>query len=151
MGVQFRQNPKNLQLKGVIATMAPGKRPSAPRMVKRSNVAAAISPAATLAALADIYGRIADLLLERIHEQADDLRHAQALGQHLDWVGARAQMIASFRQAGDCAMTYICASPEAYARLVPLVELTAQQLTKRGSLAVALYLIERVDEELRLV
>ncbi|MDY0872026.1 hypothetical protein [Dongia rigui] len=148
MGVQLRQNPKSLQMKGVIATMAPDKQPPAPRMVKRANATAIASPAATLAALADIYGRIADMLLERIH---DDLRHAQALGQHLDWVAARAQMVASFHQAGDCAMTYICASPDAYARLVPLVELTAQQLTKRKNLALALYLIERIDEELRLV
>jgi ethanolamine utilization protein EutA (predicted chaperonin) len=151
MGVQFRQNPKNLQMKGVIATMAPGKQPTAPRLVRRSNAAAMSDPATTLAALAAIYGRIADLLLERIHGQADDLRHAQILSRHLDWVGARAQMIASFRQAGDCAMTYICASPDAYARLVPLVELTARQLDKPNSLAVALYLIERIDEELRLV
>jgi hypothetical protein len=151
MGVQFRQNPKNLQMKGVIATMTPGKQPSAPRLVKRSNAATVAGPAETLAALAAIYGRIADLLLERIHEHADDLRHAQTLGQHLDWVAARAHMIASFRQAGDCAMSYICASPDAYARLVPLVELTAQQLSKRNALAVALYLIERIDEELRLV
>lgn len=151
MGVQFRQTPKNLQMKGVIATMAPGKQPPAPRMARRRSVAAVTSPAATLAALSGIYGRIADLLLERIHDQSDDLRNAQALSQHLDWVGARAQMIASFRQAGDCAMTYICASPDAYARLVPLVELTAQQLTRRDRLAVALYLIERIDEELRLV
>lgn len=151
MGVQFRQNPKSLQLKGVIATMAPGKQPPAPRITKRSSTAAVTSPAATLAGLADIYRRIADLLLERIHDQSDDLRHAQTVGRHLDWVGARAQMIASFRQAGDCAMTYICASSDSYARLVPLVELTAQQLTKRANLAVALYLIERIDEELRLV
>lgn len=156
MGVQFRQNPKSLQMKGVIATMAPGKQPPAPRMTRRSHAAVATNPAATLAALANIYGRIADLLLERIHEHADDLRHAQALGQHLDWVSARAQMIASFRQAGDCAMTYICASTDSYARLVPLVELTTQQLAesdrrRNDRLAVALYLIERIDEELRLV
>lgn len=151
MGVQFRQNPKNLQMKGVIATMAPGKRPPASRAAKRDGTAAAIDPAATLEALAVIYQGIADQLLERIHEQADDLKHAQALGQLLDWIGARAQMIGSFRQAGDCAMTYICASSDSYARLVPLVELAAQQLIKRDRLSVALYLVERIDEELRLV
>jgi len=151
MGVQFRQNPKNLQMKGVIATMTPGKRPPASRAAKRDGAAAVIDPAATLEALAAIYQGIADQLLERIHEQADDLKHAQALGQLLDWIGARAQMIDSFRQAGDCAMTYICASSDSYARLVPLVELAAQQLIKRDRLSVALYLVERIDEELRLV
>lgn len=150
MGVQFRQNPKNLQMKGVIATLTRDKQPTAPRLAKRSSAAAAIDPAATLETLAKIYERIADLLLASIHEQSDDLRYAQALSQHLDWVAARAQMIDSFRQAGDCAMTYICASSDSYARLVPLVQLAAQQ-TKRDRLSVALYLIERIDEELRLV
>ncbi len=151
MGVQFRQNPKNLQMKGVIATMTRDKQPSSPRVVRRaSTTAAMVDPATTLEALAKIYERVADLLLDRIHAQSDDLRYAQTLGQHLDWVAARAQMIASFRQAGDCAMTYICASQDSYARLVPLVELAAQQ-TKSDRLSVALYLIERIDEELRLV
>ncbi|MBI2256031.1 MAG: hypothetical protein HYU58_15520 [Proteobacteria bacterium] len=147
MGVQFRQNSKNMQ--GVIATMSRGKQPTASRVAKRAS--AAIAPAVTLEALASIYERTADLLLASIHEQPGGLRHAQVLSHHLDWIGARAQMINSFRQAGDCAMTYICASPEAYARLVPLVELAAEQVIRRDRLAVALYLIERIDEELRQV
>jgi hypothetical protein len=151
MGVQFRQNPKNLQMKGVIATMTRGKQAPSPRIVKRAGTATAIDPAATLDALAALYARVAELLLERIYEQPDNLRHARALSQHLDWVAARAQMVDSFRQAGDCAMTYICASADSYARLVPLVELAGQQLADYHRLPVALFLIERIDEELRLV
>jgi hypothetical protein len=138
-------------MKGVIATMTRDKQAPSPRIAKRAATTTAIDPATTLDALAALYARVADLLLERIYEQPHNLRHARSLGQHLDWVAARAQMIDSFRQAGDCAMTYICASADSYARLVPLVELASKQLAEHRRLPVALFLLERIDEELRLV
>jgi gamma-glutamyl:cysteine ligase YbdK (ATP-grasp superfamily) len=155
MGVQFRQNTKTLQHKGVIATMSRTKQPAAARTQKAAMSDAALAEAtsatAILRALADLYEAIAERLLDRIHDRPRDRKQAQTLSRHLDWVGARAQMVGSFLQAGDCAMTYICASADAQRRLMPLIKLAAQQLGKPGRLSVALYLAERIDEELRLV
>lgn len=150
MGVQFRQNSKALQNQGVIATMSRPRQPAVSRPAKAAQSDAARATA-ILRALADLYEAIAERLLDRIHDRPHDRKQAQTLSHHLDWVGARAQMVGSFLQAGDCAMTYICASADAQRRLMPLIKLAAQQLAKPGRLSVALYLAERIDEELRLV
>ncbi len=105
---------------------------------------------ATLSALAHVYEQVADSLLSQLRGHAGNPRAAHALTRHLDWVGTRAQMVDSFIKAGDCALTYICASPDAHARLLPLVQLAAQNAAAPGRLPVALYLMEKIDEELLL-
>lgn len=150
MGVQFGHNKKALQQKGVIATISRSGQAAAPRPAKKT-LSDSASATAILRALADLYEAIAERLLDRIHDRPHDRKQAQTVSHHLDWVGARAQMVGSFLQAGDCAMAYICASAEAQRRLMPLIKLAAQQLAKPGRLSVALYLAERIDEELRLV
>nr|WP_298688035.1 hypothetical protein [uncultured Dongia sp.] len=174
MGVQFRQNTKGnggIAAKGVVATMSGGKRPGDQQRLgdkgfglrrvarqhgesqhvdKRAadNVTDAM---ATLRALAQAYEQVADSLLARIHDHGDDLKAAHTISRHLDWVGARAQLVDSFIKAGDCALTYICASQDAHDRLMPLVQLAAHNAATPGRLPVALFLMEKIDEELRLV
>ncbi|WP_303982144.1 hypothetical protein [Dongia mobilis] len=164
MGVQFRQNSKSVDAKGMIASMSGGKRPEVRRHGLRPDLRPDLrgvrkaTPArdgadamTTLRALAQAYEQVADSLLAQIHDHADNLKTAQALSRHLDWVGARAQLVDSFIKAGDCALAYICASQEAHDRLMPLVQLTAHNATMPGRLPVALFLMEKIDEELRLV
>ncbi|WP_374652246.1 hypothetical protein [Dongia sp.] len=150
MGVQVRQTSRKFDAKGVLATLSGGRQPVVSRAGMQSLAIDTQNVARILQALADLYALIAERLLDRIHDQPRDLRRARKLGRHLDWVGARAQMVESFIKAGDCAMTYVCASPDAHERLLPLVKLARQQLREPGHLSVALYLMERIDEELRL-
>lgn len=150
MGVQLRQNTKDLPTKGVIAAMAQAKQPLTSRG-RKATMPDAVDTTATLQDLAELYAKIAERLLDQMHEHPNNRHQAQILGRHLDWVGSRAQMVGSFLRAGDCAMTYICASQEAYSRLLHLIKLAAQQLSRPGRLSVALYLAERIDEELHLV
>ena len=150
MGVQFRQNTKSVDAKNVIASLSGSRRPGLRRVPKPAERNAA-DAMMTLRALAQAYEQVADSLLEQIHDHADNLKTAQSLSRHLDWVGARAQLVDSFIKAGDCALTYICASQEAHDRLMPLVQLTAHNATMPGRLPVALFLMEKIDEELRLV
>jgi hypothetical protein len=163
MGVEFRQNTKGqggIAAKGVVATMS-GSKGAGDKKFALRRVARQSAPApaaddvadamATLRALAQAYELVADSLLARIHDQADDLKAAHTISRHLDWVGARAQLVDSFIKAGDCALTYICASQDAHDRLMPLVQLAAHNAATPGRLPVALFLMEKIDEELRLV
>lgn len=175
MGVQFRQNTKGIAAKGVVAAMSGDKRPSDQRPgdqrpsdqrpddkrfglrraesqhVQRRPADDVSDAMATLRALAQAYELVADSLLARIHDHGDNLKAAHTISRHLDWVGARAQMVDSFIKAGDCALTYICASQDAHDRLMPLVQLAAHNAATPGRLPVALFLMEKIDEELRLV
>ena len=151
MDVEFRQNSKGIDAKNIIASLSgrrrPGLRP-VPKPAAERDVADAMM---TLRALAQAYELVADSLLEQIHDHADNLKSTRVLSRHLDWVGARAHLVDSFIKAGDCALTYICASQDAHDRLMPLVQLTAHNATMPGRLPVALFLMEKIDEELRLV
>lgn len=98
--------------------------------------------------LAQTYEQVGDRLLERIHSCGDNPRLARSISRHLDWVGSRAQVINSFINAGDGAVTYLCSASEAE-RLTSLVQLTAHNAAA-DRLPVALFLMEKIDEELRL-
>lgn len=160
MGVQFRHTSKGNGAKGIVATMSGSKRPDDKRpgdkqfglrRAERQSTDDITDAMATLRALAQAYEQVADSLLARIHDHADDLKTAHTISRHLDWVGARAQLVDSFIKAGDCALTYICASRDAHDRLMPLVQLAAHNASTPGRLPVALFLMEKIDEELRLV
>ena len=101
--------------------------------------------------LADLYLQVAERLLDVIHDQPHNLRVARALSDHLEWVGARATLLRGFIEAGDEAVGYICASAEATRRLASLVKLAKEKLGEPGRLSVVLHLLERIDEELRLI
>jgi hypothetical protein len=98
--------------------------------------------------LAQTYEQVGDRLLERMHNCGNNPRLARSLSRHLDWVGSRAQVINSFINAGDGAVTYLCSASEAE-RLTSLVHLTAHNAAA-DRLPVALFLMEKIDEELRL-
>lgn len=98
--------------------------------------------------LAQAYAQVGDRLLDRMHDCGDNPRLARSLSRHLDWVGSRAQVINSFINAGDGAVTYLCSASEAE-RLTSLVHLTAHNAAA-DRLPVALFLMEKIDEELRL-
>jgi len=100
--------------------------------------------------LAQTYEQVGDNLLERLHGCAGDRRAARSISRHLDWVGARAQVINSFIQAGDGALSYLCAATDTPERLASLVQLTARHAARPERLPVALFLMEKIDEELRL-
>ncbi|MBK8159704.1 MAG: hypothetical protein IPK59_13365 [Rhodospirillaceae bacterium] len=151
MDVQFRQTTRSSDTKSVIASMSGNKRPALGRVSKPAVERDVADAMMTLRALAQAYEQVADSLLDQIHDHADNLKTAQALSRHLDWVGARAQLVDSFIKAGDCALSYICTSQDAHDRLMPLVQLTAHNATMPGRLPVALFLMEKIDEELRLV
>jgi len=163
MGVQFRHTSKGNGgngAKGIVATMSGSKRPSDTRpgdkrfglrRAERQSTDDVTDAMATLRALAQAYEQVADSLLARIHDHADNLKAAHTISRHLDWVGARAQLVDSFIKAGDCALTYICASQDAHDRLMPLVQLAAHNAATPGRLPIALFLMEKIDEELRLV
>lgn len=151
MSIQIRQNTKGIEANAIIASLAAGK-PAVARRNRKTGADIDVADAmATLRALAQAYEQVADGLLDQIHNHAGNLKMAHSLSRHLDWVGARAQMVDSFIKAGDCALTYVCASPDSHDRLVPLVQLAARNAATPGGLPVALYLMERIDEELRLV
>jgi hypothetical protein len=140
MGVGVRQNGAAIN---AVAAMAPTRR-------RHGGQDAPAPIGDTLQALADFYAQMAERLLDCLYERPGDLRRIRRLRGHLDWVGARAQMVNSFLKAGDCALSYLCASADAHRRLLPLVNLAAAQLREPARLPVALYLMERIDEELRL-
>lgn len=151
MSIQIRQNSKGVEVKDIIASMS-ARKPSAPERQRKNGAGHdAVDAMTTLRALAHAYERIADRLLDQIHDHADNAKVTEVLSQHLDWVGTRAQLVDGFIKAGDCALAYICASPDAHARLMPLVQLTAQHAARSGQLPVALFLMEKIDEELCLV
>ncbi|MBL8707991.1 MAG: hypothetical protein JNL25_02260 [Rhodospirillaceae bacterium] len=100
--------------------------------------------------LAQTYEQVGDNLLERLHGCAGDRRAARSISRHLDWVGARAQVINSFIQAGDGALSYLCAATDTPERLASLVQLTARNAAAPERLPVALFLMEKIDEELHL-
>lgn len=102
-----------------------------------------------LRVLAQTYEQVGDHLLDRIHASIGNPRAARALGRHLDWVAARAQVVNSFIAAGDSALHYLCADSEAPERLASLVQLTARNAVPER-LSVALFLMEKIDEELHL-
>lgn len=150
MGVQFGQNAKDVETKDIAANYSTGKS-AVPR--RRRESAADRNAADTKAALRELaqtYEQIADGLINQIHGHADNLKMAHALSRHLDWIGARARLVDSFMKAGDWALTYFCASKDAHRRLVPLAQLAAQNAALPGGLPVALFLMEKIDEELRL-
>lgn len=103
----------------------------------------------SLLVLAQTYEQVGDHLLDRMHECGSDLRAARSLSRHLDWLGSRARVINSFIEAGDGALHYLCADSEAPERLSSLVQLTARNAVPER-LSVALFLMEKIDEELRL-
>lgn len=141
MGVQTRQTSKNDTTRGVIATLS-SRRTQAARVPDRT---------ATLRILAVTYRQIADNLLDQIHGHSrGDRATARKIGQHLDWVGARAQMVDSFIDAGESALSYLCTSPESHDRLARLVQLASRHAAVPSKLSVALFLLEKIDEELRL-
>lgn len=102
-----------------------------------------------LRVLAQTYEQVGDHLLDRMHACGSNLRAARAISRHLDWVGARAQVVNSFIAAGDGALHYLCADSEAPERLASLVQLTARNAVPER-LSVALFLMEKIDEELHL-
>lgn len=106
-------------------------------------------PLMALRILAQTYEQIGDRLLDQMHDCAGNPHLTRSLSQHLDWLGSRAQVINSFIAAGDGALTYLCAATEAPERLTSLVQLTAHNAAA-DRLPVALFLMEKIDEELRL-
>lgn len=100
--------------------------------------------------LARTYEQVGDRLLDRMHDCANDPRQTRSLSRHLDWVGSRAQVINSFIAAGDGALRYLCSAAEAPERLTSLVQLTAHNAAAPDRLPVVLFLMEKIDEELRL-
>lgn len=102
-----------------------------------------------LRVLAQAYEQIGDHLLDRMHDCAANPRETRLLTRHLDWVGARAQVVNSFIAAGDGALHYLCADSQAPERLASLVQLTARNAVPER-LSVALFLMEKIDEELHL-
>lgn len=158
MGVQLRQTGRKLVNKGMMATMARSGAalPLRARTNNRIGTPVAEIPDAALMTqsvrdLADLYLQVAERLLDVIHDQPHNLRVARALSDHLEWVGARATLLRGFIEAGDEAVGYICASAEATRRLASLVKLAKEKLGEPGRLSVVLHLLERIDEELRLI
>lgn len=145
MGAERGRNSKSVT-KGMVATM-----PVRRRIAMRSRIDQEPANAmATLQALADVYEQIADRLLEQMRIHAADRLSTRTLGRHLDWVGTRAQMVDRFIKAGDSAMNYLCAAQDGPTRLLPLAQLTARNAAEPHGLPVALFLLEKIDEELRL-
>ncbi|WP_374380566.1 hypothetical protein [Dongia sp.] len=157
MGVQLRQTSRKLVSKGMVATMMRGAAvPLRARSKSRvgnpvGNVPDTALMTKSVSDLADLYLQVAERLLDVIHDQPHNLRAARTLSDHLEWVGARASLLRSFIEAGDEAVSYICASDEAANRLVSLVKLAKDKLREPGRLSVVLHLLERIDEELRLI
>lgn len=149
MGEQLRHFPRKPVSKGVIASMMPGGR-TAP-IVQSVQVPAEPSAQLALRKLATLYAQTAERLFERIYDSPHDLRAARAISRHLEWVGGREQLLRGFITAGDDAMSYICATGDGRRRLVGLVDLASQKLAEPGGLSVVLHLLERIDEELRLI
>jgi hypothetical protein len=120
----------------------------APRRAARDGTQG-IDALMALRILAQAYEQIGDRLLDRMHDCAGNPRLTRSLTRHLDWVGSRARVINSFIEAGDGALSYLCAASEAPERLTSLVQLTAHNAAA-DRLPVALFLVEKIDEELRL-
>ncbi|TDQ82036.1 hypothetical protein A8950_1856 [Dongia mobilis] len=123
------------------------------RSVRRARPAAGISgginPLLAMRELPRIYERMGDCLLDRMHRHAGNPGVTRSLSRQLDWVGTRAQLVNSFIAAGDGALGYLCAESLSPERLASLVELTARHVAEER-LPVALFLMEKIDEELRL-
>lgn len=102
-----------------------------------------------LRALPQTYAQVGDRLLDCIYRNAADPDQTRSLRRHLEWVGSRAQVINSFIEAGDGALSYLCSATDAPERLASLVRLTAHNAAA-DRLQVALFMLEKIDEELRL-
>lgn len=106
-------------------------------------------PLMALRILAQTYEQVGDRLLDQMHDCAGNPQLTRSLSQHLDWLGSRARVINSFIEAGDGALSYLCSATEEPERLTSLVQLTAHNAAA-DRLPVALFLMEKIDEELRL-
>lgn len=163
MGVHVRQNSK-IASKDMIAAISIGSQtaqsqavqsrttqsPTGERRLDKVSAADAAHAMTTLQVLAAVYEQIADRLLEQMRLHADDRKSTRLLGHHLDWIGMRAQMIDRFVKAGDGATACFCAAKDGPARLLPLAQLAARNAAAPHGLPVALFLLEKIDEELRL-
>jgi type IV secretory pathway VirJ component len=102
-----------------------------------------------LRALPQTYAQVGDRLLDCMYRSAADPHQTRTLSRHLEWLGSRARVINSFIEAGDGALSYLCSATEAPERLASLVQLTARNAAA-DRLQVALFMLEKIDEELRL-
>jgi hypothetical protein len=119
------------------------------RPMRRASPVAAADAITAMRALPRLYESMGDRLLDHLHRLADDRRARRSLSRQLDWVGTRAQLVNSFVAAGDGALGYLCAESLSPERLASLVELTARHVAD-DQLPVALFLLEKIDEELHL-